>query len=347
MAHAAPSTGPLASLSQAAPSWPQPLERRPRNIARGRRRESSGSRSCQSNSTLSGALATARCTPRAPAEVISGPLGFGPLECILPGKVLSTSPPGSRRSRLRASGHSSPEPPVCGGLVLPQSPEERAEDGSLAEAVATVEPPPMPGVPGEADISFAGAVSCGPPTPRARRTRAAATWFPSSSSTTRPADDTSCPATTRRPLSAFGANWQQLQPQQPRGRRAWRQEQGGGVSDPPAGPTSVDVERLIARCMTHERPAALVQANAALLDACSMRLGEEAPDGEKRSDKIRRMLRLTDELRRYNADLTEQCVPTEPDTGVSEESARGISIAWPAPKRQSSSREDDKTRGRR
>lgn len=91
--------------------------------------------------------------------------------------------------------------------------------------------------------------------------------------------------------------------------------------------------------MTQERPAALVQASAALLDACIMRLGEEAPGGEKRSDKIRRMLRLTDELRRYNADLTEQRVPSETDHASSEaafatqEPTRGRSIiAWAAPR---------------
>jgi len=86
--------------------------------------------------------------------------------------------------------------------------------------------------------------------------------------------------------------------------------------------------------MTQERGPALVQASAALLDACSARLGEgEVPENEKRSDKIRRMLRLTDGLRRYNADLTEQYVPAEANTGNSEEAAPGPSIAWPAPKR--------------
>jgi len=58
--------------------------------------------------------------------------------------------------------------------------------------------------------------------------------------------------------------------------------------------------------MTQERAPALVQASAALLDACALKLGEEALEGEKKSDKIRRMLRLTDEIRRYNAELTEQ-----------------------------------------
>eukprot|EP00929_Paragymnodinium_shiwhaense_P058875 TRINITY_DN29494_c0_g1_i1.p1 TRINITY_DN29494_c0_g1~~TRINITY_DN29494_c0_g1_i1.p1 ORF type:complete len:533 (-),score=108.51 TRINITY_DN29494_c0_g1_i1:81-1679(-) len=77
-----------------------------------------------------------------------------------------------------------------------------------------------------------------------------------------------------------------------------------------SGSTSAEVDRLIARCMTQERPAALVQASAALLDAAALQLGGEqelqacAEGGEKKSEKIRRMLRLTDELRRYNADLT-------------------------------------------
>jgi len=85
-----------------------------------------------------------------------------------------------------------------------------------------------------------------------------------------------------------------------------------------------EVDRLIARCMTHERPVALVQANAAILDACAERLTSEEPGSiaggaplpdhlrqfaqqpdEGRSDKIRRMLRLTDELRRRNAELIE------------------------------------------
>jgi len=73
------------------------------------------------------------------------------------------------------------------------------------------------------------------------------------------------------------------------------------------------VDRLIARCMTHERPTSLVQASAVLLDACIMRLGEEVIANEKRSDRIRRMLRLTDEIRRYNADLTEYGVATQED----------------------------------
>lgn len=43
-----------------------------------------------------------------------------------------------------------------------------------------------------------------------------------------------------------------------------------------------DVDRLIARCMTQERAPALVQASAALLDACALKLGEEALEGEKK-----------------------------------------------------------------
>lgn len=64
------------------------------------------------------------------------------------------------------------------------------------------------------------------------------------------------------------------------------------------------VDHLIARCMTHERPTALVQASSVLLQACIVRLGEEASPNERKSDSIRRMLRLTDSIRRYNAELT-------------------------------------------
>jgi hypothetical protein len=79
-----------------------------------------------------------------------------------------------------------------------------------------------------------------------------------------------------------------------------------------------DVDRLIARCMTHERPTALVQASVVLLDSCIVKLGEKGPAGEKRSDRIRLMLRLTEELRRYNADLTEHAssrVPSKDESG--------------------------------
>jgi len=78
-----------------------------------------------------------------------------------------------------------------------------------------------------------------------------------------------------------------------------------------------DVDRLIARCMTHERPTALVQASVVLLDSCIVKLGETVPAGEKRSDRIRLMLRLTEELRRYNADLTEQGVPSKDESASS------------------------------
>jgi len=112
----------------------------------------------------------------------------------------------------------------------------------------------------------------------------------------------------------------------PRGRRGRRGSAGGKSSRCSERSTCADqgslaahkgpgddVDRLIARCMTHERPSALMQAGSALLDACIARLGEEVPPTEKRSDRIRRMLRLTDELRRYNADLTEKGVPSKRD----------------------------------
>lgn len=115
----------------------------------------------------------------------------------------------------------------------------------------------------------------------------------------------------------------------PRGRRGRREGAGGksgrcseGSRCSDRGSPSVhkgpgdDVDRLIARCMTHERPAVLMQAGSAMLDACIARLGEEAPSTEKRSDKIRQMLRLTDQLRRYNADLTERGVPTKSPAAV-------------------------------
>jgi len=72
--------------------------------------------------------------------------------------------------------------------------------------------------------------------------------------------------------------------------------------------TSVDVDRLIALCMTQERPRALVQASAALLDAAIQKLGAEPADADTRSKKIRTMLKLTDDLRRENANIAEQGV---------------------------------------
>eukprot|EP00927_Polykrikos_kofoidii_P026646 TRINITY_DN23690_c0_g1_i1.p1 TRINITY_DN23690_c0_g1~~TRINITY_DN23690_c0_g1_i1.p1 ORF type:complete len:448 (+),score=44.16 TRINITY_DN23690_c0_g1_i1:147-1346(+) len=112
-------------------------------------------------------------------------------------------------------------------------------------------------------------------------------------------------------LGSASSSPPQLEEQQfCRGRHSGRVgSRGGGVNAecrPAQVITPEEVDRLIARCMTQERPAALVQASAALLDAGAAKLNAEVPEsGEKRSDKIRRMLRLTDELRRYNASLTE------------------------------------------
>lgn len=62
-------------------------------------------------------------------------------------------------------------------------------------------------------------------------------------------------------------------------------------------------DRLIALCMTQERPKALLEASAVILDASSIKLGAKVQPGEMRSEKIRRMLCLTDELRCVNACL--------------------------------------------
>lgn len=115
-----------------------------------------------------------------------------------------------------------------------------------------------------------------------------------------------------------------------RGRR--KRRDGSGMKEPiyadrGAALQGDDIDRLIARCMTHERPAALVQASAALLEACLRKLGQEAPLGEKRSDRIRRMLQLTDELRRYNADLTEQGVSTKAISPRAHENSGAISMS--------------------
>ncbi|CAE8737545.1 unnamed protein product, partial [Polarella glacialis] len=50
---------------------------------------------------------------------------------------------------------------------------------------------------------------------------------------------------------------------------------GSAASGAPAEPTAADVDRLIARCLTHERPTALVQASKELLNACIEKLGEQ------------------------------------------------------------------------
>lgn len=122
------------------------------------------------------------------------------------------------------------------------------------------------------------------------------------------------------------AESEQLQALQESARRQgvqWRVRSGGGYGGGALGgglvlevktdsndspcrrPDVCEVERLVARCMTQERPKALMEATAALLDACAVKYGEQVLADEKRSDKIRRLLRLTDELRRANADLTE------------------------------------------
>eukprot|EP00928_Gymnodinium_smaydae_P040679 TRINITY_DN27568_c0_g1_i2.p2 TRINITY_DN27568_c0_g1~~TRINITY_DN27568_c0_g1_i2.p2 ORF type:complete len:223 (+),score=46.19 TRINITY_DN27568_c0_g1_i2:81-671(+) len=64
-----------------------------------------------------------------------------------------------------------------------------------------------------------------------------------------------------------------------------------------------DIDRMMMRCMTSERPAALLQASNEMLDECIRMLGEHVLTDEKRSEKIRRLLAITDELREYNARL--------------------------------------------
>mmetsp|Transcript_84995 Transcript_84995/g.245449 ORF Transcript_84995/g.245449 Transcript_84995/m.245449 type:complete len:172 (+) Transcript_84995:51-566(+) len=89
------------------------------------------------------------------------------------------------------------------------------------------------------------------------------------------------------------------------------------ASDPAEDAVSVRrmlAQRLLKRCMTHERPIALTQAGAATLDACFELLGVQAEAGWTRSDKIRRLLAVTDELRAKGAcqvEVAAEAVPPE------------------------------------
>mmetsp|Transcript_12160 Transcript_12160/g.32191 ORF Transcript_12160/g.32191 Transcript_12160/m.32191 type:complete len:150 (+) Transcript_12160:90-539(+) len=67
----------------------------------------------------------------------------------------------------------------------------------------------------------------------------------------------------------------------------------------------ISVEALLSRCCTHERPVALTQASSVVLDAFSAHLGESSKLGESRSDKMRRVLKLTDNLRQQFAEEVE------------------------------------------
>lgn len=269
---------------------------------------------------------------------MSAPLSsLGQLECILPGKVLT--PPGHRRQRMRASQRCHPDGSSLSAMASPQNAEEkRADEGSnLAAAVAWVEPPPLPGVPAEEDTGATG--SCDAAASRSQRPAVVTMWFPAPSAPSFPPR----PAQSQQQQRKSGSSCREAQQQQqgPDADAARREallpdqpllRRSGEASEPVVDPSSADAKRLIARCMTHERPTALLQANAAVLNACIARLGEEVLPGEKRSDKIRRMLRLTDELRRYNANLTEQGMPRDSDEeeAGSEAPAREVFVAWQA-----------------
>lgn len=234
----------------------------------------------------------------------------GRLSCILPGQVGSVSPPRTRdESRASMSPNHAPgfgpTQSVRGfqanfNANVPSSPTLRPP--------LVLDPPLQPQLPPRQrlpsamsifDLRTRGILAATPVQP----------WLES-----RFGDDESISS-----LTTVGSE----QPRQAgqRQRLPWRTSRsggyGGGPSElglnacldtkslPPPGKRDCEVERLIARCMTQERPKALVEATAALLDACAVKLGEQVMSNEKRSDKIRRLLRLTDELRRANADLTE------------------------------------------
>lgn len=368
------------------------LDRQPRGAAWGRR-----SRCCN----LPGQVASPLKSPRSAscglgrasrgALVVSAPLEvIGSLECslacVLPGRVLSCSPP-AMSSRSRSDSASNLEAGDVAavprtGVSQARVEEEQGPRLHDAEALAEHAPPSHPSTPtrhdgGDDDAAdaFPGDACLtrgvprtawafprrGPPesevanasvSPTARGGGPAAV-----SSATWAAPRSSGSSAKRRPISALAARWHAASATSltspppspssasdaaPRRRLVARLDASGdepatiqaeasaalgdskqscplgrgstagpltsdscsGRPETPSGAS--DVERLIARCMTHERPTALVKATAALLDAASAHLGEEGQPGEKRSDKIRRMLRLTDELRRYNAGLTAQ-----------------------------------------
>lgn len=75
----------------------------------------------------------------------------------------------------------------------------------------------------------------------------------------------------------------------------------GKSCSPDQDVSRVVAERLLLRCLTHERPIALQQASIATLDACTELLGDKAKPDESRSMKIRRLLCLTNDLRKQCA----------------------------------------------
>lgn len=70
-------------------------------------------------------------------------------------------------------------------------------------------------------------------------------------------------------------------------------------------PRDEDVEMLIARCLTNERPKLLVQMSNAALAKCLLRLGFTPGPEDSKSVLIKKMLSETDRLRRCHADMVE------------------------------------------
>mmetsp|Transcript_27383 Transcript_27383/g.63913 ORF Transcript_27383/g.63913 Transcript_27383/m.63913 type:complete len:183 (-) Transcript_27383:77-625(-) len=68
-------------------------------------------------------------------------------------------------------------------------------------------------------------------------------------------------------------------------------------------PSASDVEGLLQRCLTHERPQALLSASNDLLDAALLHLGHPASScaDHTRSDKLRKLLQLTNAMRAEQA----------------------------------------------
>eukprot|EP00401_Gymnodinium_catenatum_P077631 CAMPEP_0117583018 /NCGR_PEP_ID=MMETSP0784-20121206/66763_1 /TAXON_ID=39447 /ORGANISM="" /LENGTH=340 /DNA_ID=CAMNT_0005383621 /DNA_START=72 /DNA_END=1094 /DNA_ORIENTATION=- len=276
--------------------------------------------------------------PRSTSSSRQGPrcVATGSLGCILPGQVLSPSPPRNRRSSSTgafcAGGPARNRPYKSNsGFIVEAKGKfglEGEEDGLWNVSPRINEFSHFPEFAGVIDATCG---ACDRPPAAAPDSAACAIGEPpgdshvvtascmaAESSASSPSLPASSVLRVAPPLApAIGSEAVPVTVelvQEPRtcfGRRIGRGRKGKEPipGDParsgPMSSAASDVDRLIARCMTHERPAALVQAPAALLDACAAKLGEQAKEGEKRNDKLRRMLRLTDELRRYNAALTE------------------------------------------
>eukprot|EP00931_Biecheleriopsis_adriatica_P005552 TRINITY_DN107052_c0_g1_i1.p1 TRINITY_DN107052_c0_g1~~TRINITY_DN107052_c0_g1_i1.p1 ORF type:complete len:296 (+),score=42.26 TRINITY_DN107052_c0_g1_i1:113-1000(+) len=212
---------------------------------------------------------------------------LGPLTCILPGQVQSSAQDESTSLSDRVVDHDQECDGGGASAVEPKLLRSTESDSSLAP------PPGVEGLPPRRRSSLGRLKPWGAARSRGYSLPLALPW--------------------RAGGGGYGS----------RGACASSASSSSSSSSSTSEPKAADVDHLIARCMTHERPRALVQANAALLDACAKKLGVEAiGEGETRSDKIRRMLQLTDVLRRDNANLTEQRPPSpkeELGTGAQED----------------------------